>query len=150
MSLSKRALLWCLCIAWFILLVVLSSQDGAATARTSMIATDLIVNILNLPSSAISLVDWLLRFIAHFVCFFVLGITAALATKNTWHNRKAMIVLSAVLVLVAVLDEVKKLMVIGRHLDWPEVGLNVASLLLGILIIEILSLFTPVTENTKK
>jgi len=35
---------------------------------------------------------------------------------------------------IAVLDEVKKLLIVGRHLSWPEAGLNVLGVCAGVAI----------------
>jgi VanZ family protein len=131
----RMAALWLLGGAWLCLLVWLSSQDGAATAQTSLGLARVVATALGMPQAAVAGLDQTLRTAAHYVGFLVLGGLACAAACATW-GRRPLPVLAAggLCCLVAVLDEVKKVAITGRHLSWPEAGLNVLGVLTGVLI----------------
>lgn len=136
--LKKRANLWMwmLCFLWVILLLWLSSEDGPATARTSGRLAALVVRLLGLPSAKLTQVDTLLRTLAHFGGFFVLGALAYSAARLTWPGvgRIGLYVFLACGAM-AMLDEVKKVFIPGRHLSWSEAGLNALGALCGVLVV---------------
>ncbi len=124
--------LWVLSLAWLLFLVWLSSQNGTATAHTSMRLTKFIVRLFGLPAGRLYRVDHLLRTLAHYVGFFLLGGLFAFTARATWPTRKHRVAFTAAgCCLVAVLDEMKKGFIAGRHPSWPEAGLNVAGVLCG-------------------
>ena len=127
-------MLWILCCSWLVFLLWLSSEDGVSTAYTSRQLSQLILKLFHLPQNQLSQVDQVIRTLAHFVGFFVMGGLSYTASKATWEESKCLIfkVITAGAVL-AVLDEVKKLFITGRHLSWPEAGLNAVGIVCGVL-----------------
>lgn len=132
---QAKIILWILCFLWLVVLFWLSSEDGASTAQTSRFLSQWIVWLLQLPSKQLTQVDAKLRILAHFVGFFILGNLAATASKVTWKESKGLVLkVVAVGMMLAVLDEVKKLFITGRHLSWPEAGLNALGVVCGVLL----------------
>ena len=127
-------MLWILCCSWLAFLLWLSSEDGVSTAYTSQQLSQLILQLLHLPKKQLSQVDQVIRTLAHFVGFFVMGGLSYIASKATWAESKCLVikVITAGAIL-AVLDEVKKLFITGRHLSWPEAGLNAIGIVCGVL-----------------
>ena len=127
-------MLWILCCSWLVFLLWLSSEDGVSTAYTSRQLSQLILQLLHLSKKQLSQVDQVIRTLAHFVGFFVMGGLSYIASKATWAESKHLVikVITAGAVL-AVLDEVKKLFITGRHLSWPEAGLNAVGIVCGVL-----------------
>lgn len=128
-------LLWAVSIFWLLLLVLLSSQNGTQTAQTSLKLTLFLVQLFHLGSQHIRQLDRLLRTLAHFGVFFVLGGLAIATARQTWPKGKRMgLKVIAICAFVGVMDEVKKLMISGRHLSWTEAGLNVLGVVCGVLL----------------
>ena len=127
-------MLWILCCSWLVFLLWMSSEDGVSTAYTSHQLSQLILKLFHLPQNQLSQVDQTIRTLAHFVGFFVMGGLSYIASKATWAESKCLVikVITAGAVL-AVLDEVKKLFITGRHLSWPEAGLNAVGIVCGVL-----------------
>jgi len=132
---KSQVILWILCILWLAFLIWLSSEDGASTAHTSRIFSQWLMQVLHLPQKQLSQVDAKLRVIAHFIGFFVLGNLMAAASKVTWKEAKGIgLKVITVGAILAVLDEVKKIFIFGRHLSWPEAGLNILGVVGGVLL----------------
>lgn len=128
-------LLWVLSLGWLAFLVWMSSQDGAETFSTSMRLARFVIRLFGVPTARLSQVNQFLRTLAHFVGFFILGGVVHISTRVTWPNRRHRAVMVVVLCsVIAVLDEVKKVFITGRHLSWPEAGLNVLGIICGVVI----------------
>jgi len=128
-------LLWVLSLGWLAFLVLMSSQDGAETFSTSMRLARFVTRLFGIPAARLSQVNQFLRTLAHFAGFFILGGVVHISTRATWPNRGHRAVMVVVLCSVtAVLDEVKKVFITGRHLSWPEAGLNVLGVICGVAI----------------
>ncbi|MDD2395827.1 MAG: VanZ family protein [Sphaerochaeta sp.] len=132
---KSHVILWILCLLWLAFLFWLSSEDGASTAHTSQLFSQWVVQLLRLPQEQLAQVDAKLRVAAHFIGFFILGTLTATASKITWKEAKGLgLKVIAVGAILAVLDEVKKLYISGRHLSWPEAGLNILGVVGGVLL----------------
>ena len=103
---KSHIVLWILCCSWLVFLLWMSSEDGVSTAYTSSQLSLLILQLLHLPQNQLSQVDQVIRTLAHFVGFFVMGGLSYTASKATWEESKCLIfkVITAGAVL-AVLDE---------------------------------------------
>jgi len=131
---KSQILLWFLCFLWLVFLLWLSSEDGVSTAYNSRQLTQLILKLLHLSTKQLPQVDRTIRTLAHFVGFFILGGLSYTAAQTTWVESKNLL-LKVMMpgIVLAVLDEVKKVYISGRHLSWPEAGLNALGILCGIL-----------------
>ena len=127
-------LLWCLAVLWLVFLTFLSSQSGPDTGRLSRWLADIVTRLLRLAPRYRWEVEALLRTAAHFVCFFGLGALLYAALRMTRQKLGNIHFWAAGIVSVlGVLDEVKKVFIIGRHLSWAEAGLNVIGAWCGII-----------------
>ena len=130
-----RPLLWLFCLTWLAVLVWLSSQDGAATAETSIRIAKFLMRLWQIPAARLADVDSLLRTLAHFAGFLVLGCAAFVTVRLTWpKQRHSALWVIALCSPIAVLDEVKKIFIPGRHLSWAEAGLNILGVAVGVTI----------------
>lgn len=126
---------WLLSFIWLVFLVWMSSQDGEATANTSMRLANFIVRLFGIPVTKASEVDQLLRTLAHFIGFFILGCLVHISARLTWPDqRHGAILIVALCSAIAVLDEVKKVFITGRHLSWSEAGLNIVGVFCGVIL----------------
>ena len=112
------------------------SQARLEVATVHAGAAPAVVRLLGLPSAKLTQVDTLLRTLAHFGGFFVLGALAYSAARLTWPGvgRIGLYVFLACGAM-AMLDEVKKVFIPGRHLSWSEAGLNALGALCGVLVV---------------
>ena len=130
-------ILWTAAIFWLILCFYLSWQTGEATGKLSQKLAQFLIECLNRVGITPDPQQFhaSLRLFAHFGVFFVTGILLACAIAATFpqSNRIVLFSVSAVLCsIIAVLSEVGKLNVPGRHLTWSEVGLNILGAVCGI------------------
>lgn len=136
-----------LTISWGILIYVLSAQNGAETANTSAGITDIIVKILYQDATLEewSAVDTMIRTMAHFVLFFVLGGLAALSAKLL----KIFWGIPYILVgIYSFQDEWFKQFVDGRHFHFWEALLNVGAGIAGVLCMyTIITLYKRMKKN---
>jgi VanZ family protein len=89
--------------------------------------------LFRLPAADVPALDRTLRTAAHFFCFAVLGALLLAALLGTFRKLRGAVGWAAGLCAgIGVLDEVKKAFVPGRHLSWPEAGINVISALVSI------------------
>ena len=132
---KKTVFAWLTLLAWIFLLTFLSSEDGLATAKTSDRIVSLLMRIFTIPAIYRSSLESTLRMVAHFICFFGLGILMIVAFRAAWGRMRAMIWrVMGICAVMGIMDEVKKVFIIGRHLSWPEAGLNVVSAWFGIVV----------------
>ena len=132
------AILWTVTIFWLILCFYLSWQTGEATGKLSQKLAQFLIDLLNRVGITPDPQQFHagLRLFAHFGVFFVTGVLLACAIAATFpqSNKIVLFSVSAVLcAIIAVLSEVGKLNVLGRHLMWSEVGLNIIGAVCGIV-----------------
>ena len=132
-----RCVLWTATVLWLILCFYLSWQTGEATGKLSQRLSHFLIDLLNRVGITPDPQQFhaSLRLFAHFGVFFVTGVLLACAITATFQrsNRIVLFSVSSVLcTIIAVLSEVGKLNVPGRHLTWSEAGLNVLGSVCGI------------------
>ena len=125
-------------IGWVILILYLSYQNGQDTANTSMTFTKDILNFLMRGEpdwETLLLWDGRFRLAAHFGLFFCYGIISIVAL-SAWADATLRITGLSLCsgVALAVLSEVGKLFIAGRHCDFGEMGLNVIGAFAGVLL----------------
>lgn len=136
----KRFLSIILSALWLALAVFLSLQNGSGTGALSEGLTKWLVDGLNRIGLNLNFTTFhaFLRIAAHFIVFFVLGVLFAWSLNvwgaiRIWHVLATLVVVTAIAVLV----EVGKLWIPGRHLQWNEALLNVIGAWCGIVIWQI-------------
>ncbi|MDD3228331.1 MAG: VanZ family protein [Oscillospiraceae bacterium] len=129
----KIALLfWLLTLAWLVVCLFLSSQNGTETGRLSMGLSQAIIRVLKLPPDLLSDINRHLRTVAHVIVFFVLALLGGCASGVSFKNfRTAPLWPLVPCAAIAVLDEVRKAYIPGRHCSYPEAMLNVAGCAMG-------------------
>ncbi len=130
-------ILWIATIFWLILCFYLSWQTGEATGKLSQKLSQFLIDLLNRVGVTPDPQQFhaSLRLFAHFGVFFVTGVLLACAVAATFPQSNRIVLLSVSTVLcaiIAVLSEVGKLNVPGRHLTWSEAGLNIIGAVCGI------------------
>lgn len=93
------------------------------------------LHLFQLPAQRLAQTDRALRTLAHLLGFFVLGGLLYAALIPIWAGvgerfSKALVIGAT----FAVLDEIKKIAIAGRHLSWLEAGLNVLGAVCGTLV----------------
>lgn len=131
----KRFLPIVLSILWLVLAVFLSLQNGSGTGALSRGSTKWLVDRLSRIGLNLNFTTLhaFLRVAAHFIVFFVLGMLFAWSLNawgaiRIWHVLATLTAVTAIAVLV----EVGKLRIPGRHLQWNEALLNVSGVWCGI------------------
>ena len=125
---------WILTLAWLALSFFLSFQDGPATTSLSLRISVFLVRFLGRFGVSVSLAAFhmALRSFAHFGVFCVQGFLFASTALLTFPHRRLPLFLAVlVCAALAVMGEVIKQDIPGRHLSWPEAGLNTLGVLAG-------------------
>ena len=157
MKKRTQIILWLLCVAWLIILVFLSTENGVATQRRSRELAKWIVPLLQMAKSEIPRVDRFLRTMAHFSGFFILGGLVYSAVRGTFAKLQySWLFCAGLCSLFGVLDEAKKMLISGRHLHWSDVGLNVLGACCGVIVSVLIMKYikspepTPENPSTQK
>lgn len=133
----KRVVFIVITIFWAGLILYLSFEKGAETADTSMRLTHFLMGLFyhgEPPYEVLMLWDGHFRLAAHFVLFFLYGIWAVIGLEE-WSHKLGLSFVTALIsgIGLAVLSEVGKLWIEGRHCDFGEMRLNIAGVAAGCL-----------------
>lgn len=134
-----KVILWLLTGFWLAFCLYLSWQTGTETTGLSW----KIARVLLKALGAVGLAPdpqrfhMSLRLFAHFGVFLITGILFAGALEvslpgKEYKNINVFLLGSSTCAFIAVLAEVGKLAVPGRHLTWSEAGLNVLGAVVGV------------------
>lgn len=142
-------LLWLTALGWAAFCLFLTWQTGEGTGALSMSIAQFLLRLLAragvTPDPA--LFHTKLRLLAHFGVFCVSGLlfAGALAASMSLGRRSrdwVFFIPAAGCSAGAVLAEVVKLQIPGRHLQWDEAMLNVAGVVLGVFAVWLLCLLS--------
>ncbi len=135
---ALKIAVWSVSFLWIGFCFFLSWQSGRETANLSMALAETVERILSRIGikTGINIVHSRLRRAAHFGVFFVVGVLlfiSFLVTLKRGRKNSAFSLLfaSAAGAAVAVIAEVVKPVVPGRHLTWSETWLNVVGIVCG-------------------
>lgn len=120
-------------IIWLILLLVLSSQNGPQTAATSLPMAEWIQQHF-FPQDSVDYVHMYLRKWAHFIVYFIESGLLVLAMKNVMKAWKAACAVFGLCTILAIADEAHKVLIVGRHCQWDEAGINIVGVIMGVLL----------------
>lgn len=120
-------------IIWLILLLVLSSQNGPQTAATSLPMAEWIQQHF-FPQDSVDGVHMYLRKWAHFIVYFIESGLLVLAMKNVMKAWKAACAVFGLCTILAIADEAHKVLIVGRHCQWDEAGINIVGVIMGVLL----------------
>lgn len=135
----KKYILTFILLTWIALLLRLSFETGTATAKTSYDFTKRVLQFLSekVDWQAIVLWDRRFRVAAHFVTFFLYEILGISVLKSYKLPSLAVWIIGGFSgIFFAVVTEVGKLQIAGRHCDLPEMGLNLAGVFLGLVLMQ--------------
>lgn len=146
MKLFKNKKLWILgiiTILWMLVIYFLSAQNGNQTTKLSLAISEFLSEIMGERTSKEAVhLHLVIRKLAHIVLFFGLGaISYLLMMYGVFSNRlcyRRSFSFFVAFVLTSgygYFDEWHKQFIVGRHFQLEEVGLNVVSGCIGILVV---------------
>lgn len=127
---------------------MLSNQPGADSAETSNIVTQLIYNIYSFFLPKVSLIELseflnkyvhIIRKIAHFGEYFVLGVLFYINFEELNNPKKQLLMSLLCSVIYAVSDEIHQLFVLNRYCSFNDMLIDSLGALTGILFFHFLS-----------
>lgn len=131
---------------WFALLIFLSGQNGEETAELSSEIAEWFQKYL-FPKFEDQTIHMVLRKVAHAFVYAVEALLLVAPLTKYMSMKRSMLLTLALCSVVAILDEVFKAYIPGRHCDWPEILLNIMGVSIGIGVGGILSLFVRAKRN---
>ena len=136
---AKEIILLIATLLWLAFALYLSHQDGEHTAMTSLRLAERFLGWDEgiEPDEGVRMLNWKLRRIAHVVVYTVLAILMLLTFGEIWSGHTVIAV--AVLAIIAVVDEVTKIPIEGRHCSVTDIGLNLLGVAIGAVIIVFVS-----------
>lgn len=137
----KKTLKLIAAILWMAIIFILSSEGGELSADTSSDVSAIVYKILKfiIPTISISMKQFsikyvpLIRKIAHFTEFFILGILIYFFIKDLL-SKKMIIVTSIICFIYAISDELHQYFVPGRYCSFKDVLIDTSGALLGIIL----------------
>lgn len=128
---KKRIISLCLVIIWMIVIFVMSSFNAEESSNQSGLIVSFITYIFNINNT--ELVSLIVRKMAHFLEYFILGILMLNVIVN--YNKK--IYLAYIFsILYACLDEIHQLFVSGRSGQIMDVFIDSMGIIIGILLVK--------------
>ena len=122
-----------LVIIWMIIIFIMSSFNSTESSNQSNFIVNIISNIFNINN--IELLSLIIRKIAHFTEYFILG----LLVYNMIYNYNKKIHISIIIcILYAISDEIHQLFVPGRSCQFIDILIDSTASILGIYLLYLL------------
>ena len=86
------------------------------------------------PQDSVDGVHMYLRKWAHFIVYFKESGLLVLAMKNVMKAWKAACAVFGLCTILAIADEAHKVLIVGRHCQWDEAGINIVGVIMGVLL----------------
>lgn len=86
------------------------------------------------PQDSVDYVHMYLRKWAHFIVYFIESGLLVLAMKNVMKAWKAACAVFGLCTILAIADEAHKVLIVGRHCQWDEAGINIVGVIMGVLL----------------
>ena len=86
------------------------------------------------PQDSVDGVHMYLRKWAHFIVYFIESGLLVLAMKNVMKAWKAACAVFGLCTILAIADEAHKVLIVGRHCQWDEAGINIVGVIMGVLL----------------
>ena len=131
----KKNLSWILVITWMAVIFLLSAQPANDSASLSTGITDWIYDLLInvFPNLNIETLHLIIRKLAHFTIYLVLGVLLLNALSHNEQKQSANIVLALLVSsLYAISDEIHQVFVSGRAGQISDVLIDIIGSLIGI------------------
>ena len=135
----KKYLKLILVIIWMIFIFMMSSFDATESGRHSYLIAAFVSKLLNIKD--IMLVVMIIRKLAHFTEFLILGILVSNWLKEKYNNIHLNFVICAI---YAISDEVHQLYVPGRSCEIRDMLIDILGSMIGILV------FTMISKKIRK
>ena len=116
-----------LVIIWMVIIFILSSFDATSSSGQSGIIVNFISSVTNIDN--LSLLSKIVRKLAHFTEYFILGLLVYNLIKN--YNKKTYIAI-IICILYAVSDELHQILVPGRSCQILDIIIDSLGSMLGI------------------
>ncbi len=131
----KKNLSWILVIIWMVIIYYLSSQSANDSEVLSSGITDLIYQLLNsiLPKLNIETLHSIIRTLAHFTLYLVLGVLLLNALNQCDQKQRTNFLLALLIsLLYAISDEIHQIFVPGRAFQIFDVLIDFIGSIIGI------------------
>lgn len=127
----KKYIKWFLVFAWMILIFLFSSESGIDSTETSQFFVEKVEPFFThlIPGISFELITMIIRKMAHFFLYFVLGI---LVGSVTFANKKWCILSLLICLIYACTDEIHQVFVPGRSGQLKDVFIDLIGSSVGI------------------
>lgn len=132
MSKNKISLL--LVILWMIFIFVMSSFDATSSSNQSNFIVDIIISIINIKD--IGLLSLIIRKLAHFIEYFILGI---LVINFITRYDKKIIIAILLCIIYATSDEIHQIFVPGRSCQITDIMIDSLGSIMGIYLCKLIT-----------
>ena len=143
MPVIKKHINILLVLIWMAVIFIMSSFNATESSNQSNIIVNIIVNIFNINN--INLVSFIIRKLAHFTEYLILGILTYNLINN--HNKKTYIAI-IICVLYAISDEIHQMFVPGRSCQILDMTIDSLGSITGIYLLKLINKYK--TERRKK
>lgn len=129
----KHLILWIPTVAVMIIIFYFSSRTAGESHNQSSWVAELISGLFNVDGKLLSVVIAIVRRLAHFSEFLLLGITVVFALRGYKIKKIKMIFLGALICLIyAISDEIHQSFVPGRAAQLSDIAVDFSGSLFGI------------------
>lgn len=129
---NKKSLL--LVILWMIFIFVMSSFDATSSSNQSNFIVDIIISIINIKD--IGLLSLIIRKLAHFTEYFILGI---LVINFITRYDKKIIIAILLCIIYATSDEIHQIFVPGRSCQITDIMIDSLGSIMGIYLYKLIT-----------
>ena len=146
----KKTILWILCIAWAIIIFMFSNEPATVSDQTSLGFTENVImflvkiDIVDIPVSSVGLEETvrqiaenlnnIIRKIAHFSIYLVLGVLVYNLLLCYVKNKKAVLVALLTCLLYAISDEIHQIFIPGRAGQIKDVLIDFSGSFTGLIL----------------
>ena len=131
---NKKSLI--LVILWMILIFIMSSFDDNSSSNQSNFIVDIVVNILKIDN--IELLSLIIRKLAHFTEYFILGILVInMFNRNNISNKYLISIILCI--IYACTDEIHQFFVPGRSCQVTDVIIDSMGSIMGVYLYKLIN-----------
>ena len=123
-----------LVILWMIFIFVMSSFDATSSSNQSNFIVDIITSIINIKD--IGLLSLIIRKLAHFIEYFILGISVI--NFITRYDKKIIIAI-LLCIIYATSDEIHQIFVPGRSCQIIDIMIDSLGSIMGIYLYKLIT-----------
>lgn len=120
-------------VVWMGIIFYLSHQPASESAETSRGLVDFALNIVPVPTDYEIIIHTIIRKLAHFIAYTILGILIYFA----YRGKQAVLFTLIVCLLFAISDEIHQLFIPGRSGEIRDVLIDVSGAVFGLIIVKL-------------